>query len=101
MGTVRADKEFELHPDRMIVANADAMVEVVLEPDFREFAWVISQIGRETPASGSIGVAVAPENAAFERFIVGLLAGDVIAAKGRHPAFAKAVSDLRIDTVIE
>src|SRR5438876_88542 len=95
MSGMRAEQEFELQPNGMIVSNAGAPIKIVLKPHFRELAGIIGYVRGNPPAAGAIGVAP------VEFFVLGQLTGNIIAAYGCHPAFANAIGNLSIETVIE
>jgi len=80
----------------MIVADAIAVVEVVLQTNLGKLARIISQVGRDAITGGAVQVSGVKNN-----FILGLLSrGDIIAAQTSDPAFAKPVEELGINAVV-
>src|SRR5438445_11903718 len=95
MRSVRAEQEFELQPDGMILDDAIAIIVVVLQTELGELARVPREIRRNSVTRGPLQVAA--EDGLITRF---LSRSDVISTQTNHPSFAEPVEDLGINPVV-
>src|SRR3954466_15121909 len=94
MGGMASEQKLELHPNGVIIANLGTAIEIVLEPDLGKFTWVISNVRRYPPTRRTIKIA------SICVFVVRNVARHVVGPDCGHPAFAKAVRQLRIESVV-
>src|ERR1041384_1230060 len=91
VGRVRAELEFHLQPDGMVVAKVLAMVVIVLQPELGELARVKGQSRRDARP-------VAPE--LVRGVNRALVAGNKLAAQAADPALHKAPGNLRVKSPV-
>src|SRR5262245_21792759 len=88
MRGVRAQQEFELHPNRMVIADIVTMVVIVLQTNLGELTGIVGQVRRKTPAQCALGVQ------AKHPFISFLVAAEPITAQRRDPSFSDGIGEL-------
>src|SRR5262245_48509013 len=95
MSGMRAQEELPLQPNRVGGGEAIAMLQIVLEANFRKFAVVPGEVRRDAPVDGALGIS--PDNVLI---LCPADWGHIIAAQRGDPAFFEAIGDLRVEAPI-